>query len=307
MQRYILGRISQAILSLLIMSLIVFVMARLTGDPLNVLLPENATEEDRAALAAHLGLDKPLPTQYFIFIGNALHGDFGRSVKNRYPAAELVFDRFPATLELAMLAIAIAIIIAIPIGVQSAVRRGTILDAVGRVIAVLGQSTPIFWLGLMLMLFFAVMLHLVPTSGRSGPESYLLPALTMGWYPAAGFMRLVRSSMLDVLDSEYIKMARIKGVSEMAVVWKHGLKNAAIPVLTYMGVIFPHLVGGAVITETVFAWPGVGRLALEAVFFYDFPVVQLVVLLMTAIYIFANLGVDVIYAYLDPRIRYGAK
>lgn len=304
MQRYLLKRLGQALVALLGMTIVVFFLARLTGDPVYVFLGEYVSREEYREAVRSLGLDKPLAFQYWEFIADAAKGDFGRSIMARRPALEVVWERFPATLQLAAVAALFSALIALPLGVISATRRGSILDKAGTSFAVLGQSTPIFWLGLLLIQLFAVELRLLPASGRGGIQHYILPAFTMGWYVTAGIMRLVRSSMLDVLDSEYVRLARIKGVSEMAVVWKHCLKNAAIPIITFAGVIFVHFLTGSVITETVFAWPGVGRLAVEAVVQRDFPLIQVVIMLFTVIFILGNLVVDILYAYLDPRVRY---
>ncbi len=304
MQRYLVQRVLQGAVTLLVISLIVFCLARLTGHPLHAILPEEATKEDFAAAAAHWGLDRPLPVQYLTFVGNALRGDLGVSIRLRQPALDLVIERLPATLSLAGAAIIVSLLIAVPIGVLSAVKRDTALDYGGKAIALLGQSMPSFWLGIVLIWIFAVGLGWLPASGRGDWTHYVLPAIALGWYQVAAVMRLVRSSMLDVLDSEYVKMARIKGVAEPSVVWKHCLRNAAIPPLTYIGFIVAVLLTGSVVTETVFSWPGVGLLAIDAVRYRDFPVVQTVVLLYAAKFVLINLVVDVAYVYVDPRIRY---
>ncbi len=304
MQRYLVQRVLQGAVTLLVISLIVFCLARLTGHPLHAILPEEATKEDFAAAAAHWGLDRPLPVQYLTFVGNALRGDLGVSIRLRQPALNLVIERLPATLSLAGAAIIVSLLIAVPIGVLSAVKRDTALDYGGKAIALFGQSMPSFWLGIVLIWIFAVGLGWLPASGRGDWTHYVLPAIALGWYQVAAVMRLVRSSMLDVLDSEYVKMARIKGVAEPSVVWKHCLRNAAIPPLTYIGFIVAVLLTGSVVIETVFSWPGVGLLAIDAVRYRDFPVVQTVVLLYAAKFVLINLLVDVAYVYVDPRIRY---
>ncbi|MGH7391962.1 MAG: ABC transporter permease [Candidatus Rokuibacteriota bacterium] len=304
MQRYLLLRVVQGALTMLVISLIVFLLARLSGDPLHIMLPEEATAEDYASAARHWGLDKPLPAQYLAFVGNALRGDFGRSIRLRQPTLELVIERLPATLQLAGAAIAVSLLIAVPIGVLSAVRRDSAIDYGGKVVALLGQSMPSFWLGIVLIWIFAVMLGWLPASGRGGVEHYILPAVALGWYQVAAVMRLVRSSMLDVMDSEYVKLARIKGVAEGAVVWKHCLRNAAIPPLTYIGFVVAVLLTGSVVIETVFSWPGIGLLAIDAVRYRDFPLVQTIVLIYAAKFVVINLLVDVLYVYVDPRIRF---
>ena len=305
MQRFILIRVFQAFVSVWVVSMIVFGLGRITGDPTSVLLPFDATEQERLELRADLGLDRPIHVQYGTFINNAFHGDFGESIKwDGYSSMGIVIKRLPATLKLAAVAMIVAVAISLPVGIISAVKRDTIFDYVGKIIALFGQSLPAFWLGLVLMWVFAVQLDWVPTSGRTGWTSYFLPAISIGWFLVAALMRLVRSSMLEVMDSEYIKMARVKGLSEAKVVWKHGLRNASIAPLTFFGIIFGNLLVGSVSIETVYAWPGVGLLAFEAVLARDFPVMQAVVVIFAAIYISMNLVVDVLYAYLDPRIRY---
>ncbi len=305
MQRFILHRFIQAIICILVVSIVVFLMGRLSGNPVDLMLPLDATEQDRAIMMKHLGLDRPLPYQYGIFIKNALKGDFGESVRMGRPTIDIVLERFPATLELASTAMIISLVVAVPIGVYAAVRRRGVLDFGGRMFAVLGQAMPAFWLGIMLIYLFAVFLGVLPAGGRGGPEYLILPAITLGWAIAAGIMRLTRSSMLEVLGTDYVKLARIKGVSESKVIWKHAFKNAAIPVLTYVVMIFAIILGGTVVVETVFSWPGVGRLVVESVYARDFPVVQTVVILLSVLFIVANLVVDVLYAYLNPKIRYG--
>lgn len=304
MQRYLLQRLLQGVLTMFVISLIVFLLARLSGDPLHIMLPEEATAEDYASAAKKWGLDRPLPAQYLAFIGNALQGDLGRSIRLRQPTLELVLERVPATLQLAGAAIAVSLLIAIPVGVLSAIRRGGPLDYIGKAVALTGQSMPSFWLGIVLIWVFAVMLGWLPASGRGGTEHYILPAIALGWYQVAAVMRLVRSAMLDVMDSEYVKMARIKGVAERWVVWKHCLRNAAIPPLTYIGFVVAVLLTGSVVIETVFSWPGIGLLAIDAVRYRDFPLVQTIVLIYAAKFVLINLLVDVLYVYVDPRIRY---
>jgi peptide/nickel transport system permease protein len=305
MQRYILRRFSQLIIALFLMSVIVFLLGRLTGDPVSILLSQYSTQEDRVRITEQLGLNKPVLEQYGIFILNALKGDLGRSVAgDNRPALALILERFPASLELALVALVISILIGIPLGVLSAVKRGSFLDAFARLLALLGQSLPAFWLGIVLMYFFSVKLRLLPTSGYGGIRHFILPAATMGLFTVAAVTRLTRSSMLEVLGSEYIKLARIKGVSEAIVIWKHALRNSLIPVITFMGTFLATMITGAVVIETVFSWPGIGRLAYESILSRDFPVMQAVILFMTTLYILANLMVDILYAWVDPRIRY---
>jgi len=293
------------IIALFLMSVIVFLLGRLSGDPVSMLLSQYSTEEDRVRITEQLGLTKPVLEQYGIFIFNALKGDLGKSVAgDNRPSLALILERFPASLELALVALIISILIGIPLGVLSAVKRGSFLDASARLVALLGQSLPAFWLGIVLMYFFSVKLRLLPTSGYGGIQHFILPAATMGLFTVAAVTRLTRSSMLEVLDSEYIKLARIKGVSEAIVIWKHALRNSLMPVITFMGTFFATMITGAVVVETVFSWPGIGRLAYESILNRDFPVMQAVILFMTSLYILANLIVDVLYAWIDPRIRY---
>jgi peptide/nickel transport system permease protein len=280
-------------------------MARLSGNALDMMLPMEATQEDYDRLSKYWGLDQPMHVQYGIFVSRALRGDFGMSWKwPGYSAMGLVMDRLPATLQLAGFALAISVVIALPIGVLSAVKKGTAWDTSGKIIALLGQSLPGFWLGIVLMWIFAVNLGWFPTSGRGGLQYMILPAITLCWFQVAALMRLVRSSMLDVLDSEFVKLTRVKGLAEWKVVWKHCLRNAAIAPLTFFAIIAGVLMTGSVVTETVFSWPGTGLLAIDAVRARDYQVVQAVVIVFATIFIVTNLLVDILYAYLDPRIRY---
>jgi peptide/nickel transport system permease protein len=303
-QRYILGRVAQSLVALFGITIIIFVLSRLSGDPVALMMGDVVTAEDLARMRAALGLDKPLLEQYRIFLGNAVQGDFGNSLTYRQPASSLILHRFPATIQLGLTAMAIAVAVAVPAGVWSAIRRDGVFDRFGKVVALLGQSMPGFWLGLMLILLFAVTLRLLPAGGREGPRSVILPAITLGVFPMAAIMRLTRSSLLDVLDSEYVKMARIKGLPEYVVVLKHALKNGAIPVVTLTGLQLAGFLTGSVIAETVFAWPGVGKLAVDAVFARDFNVIQASVSMVAVVFLGLNLAVDLVYAYLDPRIRY---
>jgi peptide/nickel transport system permease protein len=305
MQRFIAIRVLQSLVAILVMSVIVFGLARLSGNPIDVMLPIEAEKEDYDRLEKYWGLDKPLHTQYAIFIEKALQGDFGESLKYQGRSAMgLVIERLPATLELALFALLISVILALPIGVLAAVTKGSAMDTAAKVIALLGQSLPAFWLGIVLMWVFAVMLDWLPSSGRGGVSHLILPAITLGWFEVAAIMRLVRSSMLEVLDSEFVKLARVKGIPEWKVVWKHCLRNAGIAPLTFFAIIAGQLLTGAVVTETVFTWPGVGLLVVDAVRSRDFQVVQAVVIFFAGVFILCNLLVDILYACLDPRIRY---
>jgi peptide/nickel transport system permease protein len=302
-RRYLVSRIVQAIVTLWLLTLVAFVMARLSGNPLDVLLDARATEEDRAAMAQVLGLDRSLPVQYGIYLRDVIRGDFGTSFKTRRSALSTVMERLPWTLELGTASFFVSVLIAVPIGVMTAVKRDTAIDVAGKVVALFGQSLPTFWLGLMLILLFAVTLGWLPAGGTGSVAHLVLPSITLGWFTVAGIMRLVRSAMLDTLGEEFVITARAKGLAEPRVVWKHALRNAMIPPLTYAGVVFVALLAGAVVTETVFAWPGVGQLVIEAITFRDFPVIQLIFLLFGTMYIGMNLVVDLLYGWADPRIR----
>lgn len=305
MQRYIIIRLIQSVFTLIGVSIIVFSLARLSGNPLDVLLPDEADDETFLRISELWGLNDPWYVQYFTFVKNASRGEFGPSFKwQGRTAMELVILHLPATLQLAVVSIGVSILLAVPIGVMSAVKKGTMLDTVGKLIALLGQSLPSFWLAIVLIWIFAVQLGWFPTSGRGGLSNMVLPAVALGWFSVASFMRLTRSSMLNVLDSEYIKLARIKGLPEWKVVWKHGLKNAAIPPLTVFGAIVVGQMTGSVTIETVFAWPGVGLLALQAVNARDYQVIQAVTMFISVLFIGMNLLIDILYAYIDPRIRF---
>ena len=305
MQRYIVIRLFHAVLALIGVSIIVFALIRIAGSPLDVLAPLNATEEDRARVAALWGFDEPLHEQYFRFVWNALQLNFGDSIKFQgQTATGLIGEALPASLQLAGFALLFSVLMAVPIGVVSAVKKGTFIDMLGKIVALLGQSLPPFWLGIVLIWIFSVNLGWFPVSGRGGFSHVVLPGVALGWFSVAAFMRLTRSAMLNVLDTEYVKFARIKGTPEWKVVWKHALKNAAIPPLTLFGIVAGIMVTGVVTLETVFAWPGIGQLALTAVLARDYAVVQGLVLLISAMFITINLVVDVLYAYIDPRVRY---
>ena len=303
MVRFLVGRVLQTVLSMLVVISIVFVLTRLSGNPIHLLLDVNATERDQEILTRYLGLDQPLPVQYAIYVKNLARGDLGQSILSRRPVAAHIWERLPATVELGFVAMFLSVLIGVPLGVYSAVRRGGIMDGAARVFAVLGQSMPTFWLGLMLILFFGVVLGLLPAGGRGGLEHLILPAFTLGYFTSAAILRLTRSAMLEVLGSDYIKFARLKGLHEQVVLWKHGLKNALLPVVTFAVMLFVQFLGGAVVTETVFAWPGLGRLILESITTRDYPIVQAGVLVLSALYLTGNLFVDVLYSYLNPRIR----
>jgi peptide/nickel transport system permease protein len=304
MKRYALKRVLLGFLTLIGVSMIIFVAVRLSGDPVLLLVSPDATEAEIRRVKTELGLDKPIPVQYAIFMKNSLRGDFGRSTRYRRPALELVMNRLPATVQLAFLAFAVSITLGITIGVISATKPGSWLDFAGKTFAMVGQSMPEFWIGIMAILVFSVKLGWLPTSGRGGLQHLILPGLTLGWFSAASIMRLTRSSMLQVMGSEYIKTARLKGNPESVVVWRHALRNALIPIVAMGGLQLGRLLGGAVIVETIFGWPGLGQLVLEGINSRDFSVVQTGVFITSALFILLNLLVDLSYGMIDPRIRY---
>jgi peptide/nickel transport system permease protein len=277
---------------------------RVTGDPTVLLVEPGASKADLEALRHDLGLDRSLLVQYGTFMRDIVRGDFGRSFYYRTPVLELYVSRLPNSLLLAVAAMAFSLLIGIPSGILAAVRVGGFWDSAGKIFALLGLSMPSFWVGLLLILFFSVYLGWLPSSGSGTPWHVLMPAFALGWYFAAAHMRLTRSSMLEVLGSEYVKLARLKGLPEMRVIAKHAFKNALIPVLTLAGINLVLMVNVAVVVETVFAWPGIGRLLYEGIAFRDFPVVQATVLLAGSMIVVVNLVVDVLYAVIDPRIRY---
>ncbi|MBM3959958.1 MAG: ABC transporter permease [SAR202 cluster bacterium] len=305
MVRFIGRRVIYSLVVLLTTSFIVFGLSRAAGDPRNLFLTEYTTKETWDAWGREYNLDKPLVIQYVVWLGKALRGDFGHSLRDHINALDVIMQRVPATLQLAGASFIAAIFIGVPLGVMSAVKRGTFWDYVGRTLALFGQALPPYWLGVMLILLFAVSLDVLPSGRKGGIDHYILPALTLGWGAASGLLRLTRSAMLEVLDSEYIKFARSKGVTASLVVWKHAFRNALIAPLTYSTLLLAGYLTGTVVTETVFSWPGVGRLAVTAVFNNDFPVLTGVVLIGTAVYLAVNLLTDVIYALMDPRIRFG--
>jgi peptide/nickel transport system permease protein len=303
MRTFLVRRLLQSLVVLLGVSFVVFFILFLTGDPAAVLLPPEASAEDIRLFRERMGFDDPFFVQYGRFLAGALRGSFGESIRHGEPAFDLVVERMPATFELAGAALLIALCLAIPAGIVSAVRRNTVLDYVATVVALLGQSMPTFWLGIMLILFFSVQLQWLPSSGRGELRHLVLPAITLGLFTTARITRLTRSGMLEVLNQDYIRTARAKGVANPPVVWKHALKNAAIPIVTIVGIELGTLLGGSVITETIFAWPGVGRLSVQAIYNRDYPVVQAAVFLLATTFVMVNLFVDVLYTYLDPRIR----
>ena len=303
MQRFILSRLLQALFTLWILSVAVFLSVHLSGDAAVLLLGPEALDTDYEQIKKNLGLDRPLVVQYADFLTDIMRGDFGRSHLMRRSARDVLLERLPATLQLAGAAFLLSVVVGIPLGIVSALKRDSLLDTFGKFFAILGIATPNFWIAIMLILLFGAYLGWLPTYGRGGIEHFVLPAFVLGWSAMAGMVRLGRSSMLDVLDSEYVKFARVKGLHERLVVWKHALKNAVIPLLTFGGLTLAGLLNGSVAVEVVFAWPGIGRLMLEGINRRDFPIVQATIMAAGLFYIITALLVDILYAYVNPRIR----
>ena len=303
MGTYVLSRLVQAIFVIVGIMMMTFFLLQVTGDPARAMVPPEAGEEAVIAIRQRLGLDRPLPIQFATYMAGAIRGDFGASLSFNVPASELVLERFPATLQLALAAMVWSLSFSLVLGIISAVRRHRVEDFAATTIALLGQSVPTFWMGIMLILLFGVTLGWLPTSGKTDWTSFVLPAITLGSFTMARTTRLVRSGMLEVLGQDYIRTARAKGLSEWVVIVQHALRNAAIPIVTIVGLDFGTLLGGAVITETIFAWPGVGRLAVEAIFRRDFPLVQADIFYIASVFVLVNLFVDLLYTGLDPRVR----
>lgn len=304
MARYIVNRLIQSTAVVFGVLLLVFVIINLTGDPVALMVPIEASEEDIERLRVAMGFDRPLYQQFISFLWGAVQGDFGDSLRYQsQPALKIVVERFPATLELAAATLAWALPMSLLLGTIAALKRNTGADSFAMFLALLGQSLPGFWLGLMLILVFSVQLGLLPSSGRGGFRHVILPAITLGSFVMARTTRLVRSGMIEVLNQDYIRTARAKGLRERTVLLRHAFKNAAIPVVTIVGLDIGTLLGGAVITETIFAWPGIGRLAIDAISYRDFPVVQANVFFIALAFVVINLLVDVLYTWLDPRVR----
>ena len=303
MKTFFARRITYSIVLMLATTVFVFVMSRQAGDQRHLFLSEQSTQEEWDAWGLELGLDKPIWQQYIIWLANAVTGDFGESIRQRRPSLDVVTERIPATLELAFGSFLFSVLTGIPLGVLSALKRGSLLDIIGRSFALVGQAAPVFWLGIVLVLIFSVNLGWLPVARRGGWEHYILPSITLGWLFASSFLRLTRSAMLEVLDSEFIKFARAKGVHDTRVIWKHAFRNALLPSLTYAGLLLAGLITGAVITETIFSWPGLGSLAVTSVLQLDFPVLTAIVCVITLAYAGMALFIDLLYAVADPRIR----
>ena len=304
MTRYILQRLGQSVITVWGISIVVFLLAHFSGDPLLLLVPPEATTAEVEQIRRSYGLDKSLPEHYLTYMSGVLRGDFGTSLRFDEPTLPLVLERVPASMKLAVAAMAISLTLGLTIGVLSAAQPGGLVDRFGKAFAMLGQSVPVFWLGIMLILVFAVRLKWLPTSGEGGWKHIVLPALTLGWYSTSAITRITRSAMLDVLDADYIRLATIKGLHPFRIITKHALRNAAIPIVTLASLQFIALINGAVVTETIFAWPGMGRLTVDAVFARDFPLVQTAVFVASVLFVITNLGVDLLYGVLSPRISY---
>ena len=305
MTRYVLRRLTLSLLVLIGVSVVVFGLIHLApGDPARLMLYDTAPEEEVQAMRKALGLDQPLHLQYWLFLTNALRGDLGRSLYYKESAVRIILEHLPATAELTFAALFVSLVVAVPLGVISAVRRDTVWDYAGMLLATIGQATPVFWLGLMFILLFSVQWTVLPSSGRGGIENLLMPAVTLGAPLMALVTRLVRSGMLDILSEDYVRTARAKGLPNPAVVYRHALRNMLIPLVTVVGLQLGALLGGAVITETIFAWPGVGRLVVTAITARDYPLVQAATLLVSVYFVGINLLLDVLYVYIDPRIRF---
>ncbi|MDP8923500.1 MAG: ABC transporter permease [Chloroflexota bacterium] len=316
MYHFLLRRLIRALLALWGIVTIVFIVMRLSGDPVPLLLPPDAPTAELERVRAQLGLDRPIYVQYLVFLGNVLQGDLGRSIHMRQPAIQIAAERLPATIELALVAFVLAMVVAVPAGLISAAKRNSLWDNLAMGLALVGQSAPTFYIGIMLILVLGLQLGWFPISGRgqgewSDPADWplmlkhtILPAVTLGAFAMASIARLTRSAVLETMRQDFIRTARAKGLNEVTVLLRHNLKNAAIPIITIVGLQFGTLLGGAVVTETVFAWPGIGRLAIQSIFNRDYPVVQSAVLLVAIAFVFVNLLVDLAYGWLDPRIRY---
>jgi len=304
MTRYIINRFLQTIPTLIGVSIIAFALLRLTGDPARAVLGDMASHEAVEAYREEHGLNDPLIQQYLRFIGDILHGDFGVSLRYNEPVFDLFLERLPPTLELGLAAMALAIVVGVPVGVFSAIRWNTRWDFFIRTLVLFGQAIPGFYLGLLFIIIFSVNLRLLPTGGRGGLKHLIMPSVALSTFLVALIVRFTRSAVLDVMRQDYIRTARAKGLNEKLVIYRHVLKNALIPLITVIGLQIAILFSGAVVTETIFSWPGVGRFAVQAIYARDFPIVQVVILFMAFVIVFINLIVDIAYAYLDPRIRF---
>ncbi len=303
MLAYVASRLGQAAITILGISVIVFALARLSGDAGALLVPPEATPQERQDIRDALGLDRPLPVQYGIFLKGVVTGDFGKSFRFGEPALEVFAKRFPNTLQLAAVAAVVALLGGVSVGVLGATHAGGMPDRVITIIALLGQAVPSFLIAIFLMLIFSVNLGWLPTSGKHGTLTYIMPAVSLAWYSMAALARMTRSSMLDVMETDYVRLARLKGLPESRVIWKHAFRNALIPILTLFSLQLIFFVSGSVIIENIFAWPGIGQLTVQAIFSRDYPLVQTIVLVTSSFLVLLNVGVDLLYAFIDPRIR----
>lgn len=305
MKKFLVRRLLQALLVMWATATVVFFLVRLTGDPIDIILPQEATADDRARLVQQMGLDRPVVVQYASFLLGAVQGDIGESYWQSRPAMSVVLERYPATLQLAVASILLSLAVAIPIGVLAAIKKGSWLDYTSMAVALLGHAMPTFWLGLLLILVFAVHWQLLPAFGRESWQNLILPAIALATYSMARLSRLTRSSMLEVLELDYVRTATAKGLGRPRVIWVHAFRNAMLPILTLAALEFGVLLGGTVLTEIIFAWPGLGWLAMEAIGRRDFPLVQGIILVVTWSFVLINLLTDILYALVNPRIRLG--
>ncbi|MDA0769011.1 MAG: ABC transporter permease [SAR202 cluster bacterium Casp-Chloro-G4] len=306
MRRIIVRRISAMLFVMLAITILVFALSRLSGDPRYLYMSAytRVTSESWEAQGKAMGLDKPMAVQYLVWLKNAVQGDFGESVHYRRNSLLMIVESLPATLQLSGVSFVFAILLGLPLGMLSAVKRMTVWDYFGRSFALLGQATPPFWIAIVLVLVFSVQLDWLPTSRRGDWTHYVLPVATLAWLPAAGLLRLTRSSMLEVLDSEYIKLAKAKGVGSSKIIWKHALRNALIAPLTFAATLLAGFLTGTVVIETVFAWPGLGRLAVQAALNTDFPLITGLALVFAVVFLLCSMAADILYALIDPRIRF---
>ena len=304
MLKYILKRLLYAVFVLFGAATIVFFLARITGDPISIMLPADASQEQVDRMTAFFGLDKPLLTQYGIFLRNLLRLDFGVSLRYFQPVFGLIIERMPATLRLAGTALGFALVIAIPAGILAALKRGTWVDQGIMAVIVMGQAMPVFWIGMLMVMLFSVTLRWFPTGGYGGFQHLVLPAIALGMHYMALTARLLRSSLIEVLDTEYVRTARAKGLVPKKVITGHALRNSMLPTVTVIGLQIGGLLGGSVVTETVFAWPGVGQLLIQSISARDFPMIQACIILLAGVFVIVNLLVDILYVFIDPRITY---
>jgi peptide/nickel transport system permease protein len=303
MSVFVLKRLAQAAITFLIMSFMIFGLARLTGDPTPLVLPAESTEADRNFFREQYGLDRSIPEQYLVFLGNVAHGDFGISFRYRKPALDIVLAAMGPTLELTLISMAIAIIVGLPLGVLAAVFRGSWIDRLVNIYSSIGQAIPTFWLGLVLIIAFAIKWPIFPSTGYGSAINFVLPSVTLGFFASSSITRLTRANMEDALRSDFVHMERVLGLSPVRIVAKHALRNASLPIVTYLGLQFGLLLGGAIVTERVFSWPGIGQTIVDAIFNRDYPIIQAAVLTTAVFFILINTAVDILSMLLDPRVR----